>query len=276
MRTVDPPPDVTVVVPVYDERDNLRPLVDELEEALGPGPAWARIVPGRKPRIEILLVDDGSTDGSSDLIAALAAERDGVRGIHFEANRGQTAAFDAGFREARGRFVVTLDADLQNDPRDAFRLLEALADHDAAVGFRTERHDDWLRRASSRIANRIRNLVSGDDIVDTGCTLKAFRRECLADLKLWAGMHRFLPTLLRLEGYRVVQLPVGHRPRHAGRSKYGVWNRAFVALADLLAVRWMSRRRLDYRVVRRSPSDRLEAAPAPPAPDASAASGGTA
>ena len=261
--------DLSVVVPVYNERDNLRPLVEEIVQVLAPGAAWDRLVPGGRSRVEIVLVDDGSDDGSSEVIAALASERTDVRGLHLEVNRGQTAAFDAGFRDARGRWVVTLDADLQNDPRDAFRLLDALADHDAAVGYRAERRDDWIRRTSSWIANAVRNLLSGDDIIDTGCTLKAFRRECLADLKLYRGMHRFLPTLLRLEGYRVVQLPVGHRPRTTGTSKYGVWNRMLAGFADLLAVRWMSRRRLDYRIARRSPPAPGEAV----SPDAGAAVG---
>jgi glycosyltransferase involved in cell wall biosynthesis len=173
-----------------------------------------------------------------------------VRGLLLKRNRGQTAAFDAGFKAARGRAIVTLDADLQNDPRDIPALLAELARHDAAVGYRSQREDDWLRRISSRLANAVRNRLSGDDIIDTGCSLKAFRTECLGDIKLFTGMHRFLPTLLRIEGRSVVQVPVNHRPRHAGTSKYGVWNRAFRALADLLAVRWMKKRRLDYEVVR--------------------------
>jgi dolichol-phosphate mannosyltransferase len=229
--------DLSIVAPVFNERDNLEPLVTELKEVLD----------GLGLRYEVLLVDDGSRDGSAEEIDRLAREFVAVRGIHFETNAGQTAAFDAGFKAARGEVVVTLDADLQNDPSDIARLLQAMRGVDAAVGYRAKREDSWLRRISSRIANAVRNRISGDDIIDTGCSLKAIRRSCLADIKLWTGMHRFLPTLLRIEGYSVVQVPVRHRPRLRGQSKYGVWNRVFRALADLMAVRWMKRRHLDYR-----------------------------
>ncbi len=237
------PIDLSVVAPVYNERDNLDPLVQELLETLGRDSL----------EIEIILVDDGSNDGSSERIAELARDHECVRGLHFRANRGQTAAFDAGFKAARGRWVVTVDADLQNDPADIRALLGALGEHDAAVGYRARREDAWLRRVSSRIANAVRNRLSGDDIIDTGCSLKLFRRECLAGIKLYRGLHRFLPTLLRMEGYRVIQVAVGHRPRQRGLSKYGVRNRALSAFADLLAVRWMKKRRLDYEVVRHEP-----------------------
>jgi glycosyltransferase involved in cell wall biosynthesis len=236
-------PDLSIVVPVYNELENLEPLVSEIRQALRP----------TNMCYEILLVNDGSTDGSTEKIAELA-DRDGVvRGLHFKHNRGQTAAFDAGFKAARGDRVVTLDADLQNDPSDIPRLLDALADADAAVGYRSRRVDGWMRRLSSRVANRVRNRISGDDVIDTGCSLKAFRRGPLGDLKLFTGLHRFLPTLLRMEGYRVVQIPVRHRARRRGTSKYGVWNRMFRAFADLLAVRWMKKRRLDYEVIRHDP-----------------------
>jgi glycosyltransferase involved in cell wall biosynthesis len=243
MRDHSGPIEVSVVAPVFNERENLRPLVDELLTALRPG---------SRP-FEILLVDDGSRDGSSELIDALAAEHPEVRGVHFKANCGQTAAFDAGFKHARGAIVVTIDADLQNDPRDIPALLRALAGHDAAVGFRVERHDGTIRRWSSKIGNAVRNRISGDDIIDTGCSLKAFRAEALREIKLWNGMHRFLPTLMRIEGRSVVQVPVGHRPRLKGTSKYGVWNRLFRSSADLLAVRWMKSRHLGYEVERRDP-----------------------
>jgi dolichol-phosphate mannosyltransferase len=235
--------DLSVVIPVRDERDNLEPLVAELEHVLG----------SSGPPFEIILVDDGSRDGSGERIAEIARERSGVRALHFRESRGQTAALDAGFKAARGARVVTLDADLQYDPRDISRLVAALSEHDAAVGFRVPRNDGFVRRVSSRVANTVRNFASGDDIIDTGCSLKAFRREALADLHLFSGMHRFLPTLLRLEGRSVVQLPVAHRPRVTGRSKYGIGNRALVGLADLLAVCWMKRRRLGYEIVRREP-----------------------
>ena len=236
------PVGVTVVAPVFDERENLKPLVDELLAVLRPS-----LVP-----FEIVLVNDGSQDGSAETIDALAAEHPEVHGVHFEVNCGQTAAFDAGFKKARGAVVVTIDADLQNDPRDIPALLRALEGHDAAVGFRAERCDGLVRRFSSKIANAVRNRLSGDDIIDTGCSLKAFRAEALREIKLWNGMHRFLPTLIRLEGRSVVQIPVNHRPRLMGTSKYGVWNRLFRSLADLFAVRWMKSRRLRYRVLRRT------------------------
>jgi glycosyltransferase involved in cell wall biosynthesis len=235
--------DLSIIAPVYNELENLRPLVDELLETFS----------STDQTVEILLVNDGSSDGSGEKIAELTRKHPGVRGIHLKQNRGQTAAFDAGFKAARGRWVVTLDADLQNDPRDIPTLLEALEEYDAAVGYRSRREDSWLRRVSSRLANAVRNRLSGDDIIDTGCSLKAFRRACLADIKLYTGMHRFLPTLLRIEGCRVAQIPVNHRPRKSGQSKYGVRNRMFRALTDLLAVRWMRKRRLDYEVVRDEP-----------------------
>jgi glycosyltransferase involved in cell wall biosynthesis len=236
------PVEVTVVAPVFNERENLKPLVDELIAVLRP----ARI------SFEILLVDDGSRDGSAEEIEALAALHPEVRGLHFEANCGQTAAFDAGFKNARGAVVVTIDADLQNDPRDIPALLRALEGHDAAIGFRAERRDNTIRRLSSKIANAVRNRLSGDDIIDTGCSLKAFRSEALREIKLWNGMHRFLPTLVKFEGRSVVQIPVNHRPRLMGTSKYGVWNRLFRSSADLFAVRWMKSRRLGYRVLTRT------------------------
>jgi glycosyltransferase involved in cell wall biosynthesis len=235
--------ELSLVIPVFDERDNLEPLLRELDQALGEA----------APEHEIILVDDGSLDGSTEKIAELATTHPRVRALHFRRNRGQTAAFDAGFKAARGQWVATLDADLQNDPRDIMTLLGAASGYDAVVGYRARREDPWLRRVSSRIANSVRNRLSGDDIIDTGCPLKIFRRECLSQVKLYKGLHRFLPTLLRMEGYRVLQLPVSHRPRARGTSKYGVWNRVFSAFADLLAVRWMKKRRLDYEVVRHEP-----------------------
>lgn len=235
--------ELSVVVPVHDEWDNLEPLVEELGEHLC----------GRGESFEVVLVDDGSTDGSSERIRELVRSRTWVRGLHLGRHCGQSAALDAGWREARGRVIVTLDADLQYFPADISTLLAALDGHDAAVGYRVRREDGWSRRASSRIANVVRRMVSGDTVADTGCSLKAMRRECVRSLKMYDGMHRFLPTLLRIDGFRVVEVPVRHRPRHSGRSKYGVRNRAVHAFVDLLAVRWMRRRRLTYEVTRDEP-----------------------
>jgi glycosyltransferase involved in cell wall biosynthesis len=234
---------ISVVAPVYDEVDNVGPLVEQLRATLG----------SLGQPYEIVLVDDGSTDGSAEAIARLAAAYTEVRGLHLRANRGQTAAFDAGIKDARGDIVVTIDADLQNDPADIPRLVAALDGHDAAIGYREVREDPLVRRVSSRIANGVRNRLSGDDVIDTGCSLKAFRASRLRGVKLFNGMHRFLPTLIKIEGGTVVQIPVGHRPRRAGESQSGGWTRVFRSFEDLLAVRWMKKRRLDYEVVRHDP-----------------------
>ncbi len=229
---------LSVVIPVYNERDNLAPLLEEVQSVM------RRL--GRP--YEVLFVDDGSTDGSDRVLRGLRAARPEVRVVTFERNAGQTAAIDAGFRRARGEVVVTLDADLQNDPADIPRLLAALAGWDAVVGVRASRQDSLVRRVSSRVANYVRNRVSDETITDTGCSLKAFRRPALRRLVLYDGMHRFLPTLLKMEGFRVKELSVGHRPRRHGESKYGIGNRLLPSFMDLLAVRWMKRRKLRYEV----------------------------
>lgn len=233
-------PELSVVIPVHDEEDNLRPLWDELRpvlEALGPD-------------FEVVFVDDGSRDRSAEVIRELRRADGRIRLVQLRQNAGETAASDAGFKAARGRVVVTMDADLQNDPADIPRLLAPLGDHDAVTGWRVNRGegDSVVRRLSSRIANGIRNRLSDETIRDSGCTFRAFRRECLEGLVLYRGFHRFIPTLLRMRGRRVLEIPVRHRPRRAGRSKYGVMNRAFVAFADLLAVRWMKSRLLRYEI----------------------------
>ena len=231
-------PALSLVIPAYNEEPNVeacyRELVGVLEDL---GLAF-----------EIIFIDDGSTDGTFAALARLATADPRLRLIRFRENAGQTAALDAGFRAARGAVVVTMDADLQNDPRDISRLLTALDGHDAVCGWRVDRHDQWAKRVASRVANAVRQRLTADGDHDTGCTLKAFRREAVHRLHLYRGMHRFLPALLRLEGFRVTEVPVGHRPRRAGFSKYGNWSRLWAGLADLWAVRWMARRRLAYKI----------------------------
>ena len=234
------PVDVSLVIPVYDERDNLEPLVTEIAAAMSGG--------GR--RYEIVAVDDGSTDGSLATLKDLKRTHPELHIVSFAANAGQTAAFAAGFRAARGAVIVTMDSDGQNDPADVPALLDALerSAATAVVGYRMSRHDSAWKRLQSRIANAVRNRLNHETIRDTGCSLKAFRAEALHDLPLFSGMHRFLPTLVKLNGGTVTEVAVRHRSRRSGRTKYGMWNRVFRSLADALAVRWMQRRRLRYRV----------------------------
>jgi dolichol-phosphate mannosyltransferase len=233
--------DLSVVIPVYNEEESLPPLWAELREVL------ERL--GRT--FEVVFVDDGSRDRSAEIVRAFREADPRVRLVRLKENGGETAATDAGFKAARGRRIVVMDADLQNDPRDIPMLLSHLDHWDAATGWRVERArgDRLVRRVSSRIANRVRNWLSDDAIHDSGCTFRAFRRECLRGLVLYRGFHRFIPTLLKMHGYRVIEVPVSHRPRRFGRSKYGVLNRASVAFADLLAIRWMKARLLRYEVV---------------------------
>jgi dolichol-phosphate mannosyltransferase len=232
--------DLSVVIPVYNEEENIPHLWPELRGVLEPlGLAF-----------EVVFVDDGSRDRSAEVIRQLRESDPRVRLVRLKTNAGETAATDAGFKAARGRLVVTMDADLQNDPHDIPALLAQLDRWDAVSGWRIDRGDgdSLVRRISSRVANGTRNWISDESIRDSGCTFRAFRRECLRGLVLYRGFHRFIPTLLKMRGYRVIEVPVRNRPRRFGRSKYGVLNRVFVATADLLVVRWMKNRLLRYEV----------------------------
>jgi glycosyltransferase involved in cell wall biosynthesis len=231
-------PDLSLVIPVYNERESLAPLLAEIAAAL------------RGRSYEVVAVDDGSTDGSFEVLRTLKRDHPQLHIVAFERNAGQTAAFAAGFRAARGRVVVTLDADLQNDPADVPKVVDALerTGATAVAGYRAARRDTAWKRLQSRIANGVRNWLNGEVIRDTGCSLKAFRADAVRGLPLFGGMHRFLPTLIKMHGGTVAEVAVGHRPRRFGVTKYGMWNRVFRSLADAFAVRWMQRRALNYRV----------------------------
>jgi glycosyltransferase involved in cell wall biosynthesis len=232
---------LSIVLPAYNEEDNIEPLAAEL----------TAVLPELNQRweVECVFVDDGSTDRTRQrmLDAREAHPELGIRIIALDRNWGLTGAMDAGFRAARGAVVATLDTDLQNDPRDLSRLLEHLDRADVVVGVRVPRSDTFVKRASSKIANAIRNRATREDVVDTGCSLKVYRVEYLNRVKLFTGLHRFLPTLLKLEQARVVQIPVNHRPRIHGKAKYRLGNRLIGPLVDLFAVRWMQQRHLSYR-----------------------------
>jgi len=241
---------LSLVIPVHDEEESLEALHRELDAAVGNWPGG----------LEILFIDDGSRDASRARLQVIAEKDPRVRVLALDAQHGQSAAFDAGFRAARGELIATLDADLQNDPADLPRLLAALEHADVVCGVRIARRDAFVRRASSRIANAFRNAVTGESVRDVGCSLRVIRSRSLVHVKLYRGMHRFLPTLLALEGARVIELPVAHRPRRHGRSKYGIANRLFVGLVDVFAVRWMKQRRLAYRVRELGPRSASETA----------------
>jgi dolichol-phosphate mannosyltransferase len=232
------PVELSVVIPVYNEEENIQILANELKESLNK----------LGMRYEIIFVDDGSEDGTFLRIQEACSQNGHIRAIIFENNSGQTAAMNAGFRAALGHVIVTLDGDLQNSPKDIPLLLEKIPEYDLVCGWRKERKDSWIRRASSRVANSIRNKLSSENIKDTSCSLKAYRRECLDRIKLYNGMHRFLPTLFKMEGFRVFEVSVDHHPRRFGRSKYNIRNRVLHTFLDLLVVRWMKKRQLDYRI----------------------------
>ena len=229
-------PELSVILPAFNEEESLPQVWSEV----------AAVLDALGRSAEVVFVDDGSADTTPDIVRSFRAADSRVRLIRLAANAGLSAALDAGFSRARGRIVITLDSDLQNDPRDIPRMLDALEGYDAVTGWRQRRDDPWLKRASSRIANGVRNAVTRESVHDSACTLRVLRQGCLACLPRFRGFHRFVPTLLRMAGCRVLELPVGHRARRFGVSHYGIRNRAFVAFEDLLAVRWMQDRRLRY------------------------------
>jgi glycosyltransferase involved in cell wall biosynthesis len=232
--------ELSLVVPAYNERDNLAPLLAEIAAALVDAVR----------SYEVIVVDDGSTDGTLETLKTLRTRHPELRIIAFDRNAGQTAAFAAGFRAAGAPIVVTLDADLQNDPADIPRLVTKLRETGATAvaGYRPTRRDTAWRRLQSRIANGVRNRLNGEAIRDTGCSLKAFQTDAVRAVPLFAGMHRFLPTLIKMNGGTVTEIAVSHRPRKHGVTKYGMWNRVWHSLFDAFAVRWMQRRALRYRV----------------------------
>ena len=225
---------LSVVIPVRDEVDSLDALLLELDAALSP----------LAPRLELewVLVDDASRDGSLERMREWQRKDERLRVIELPEHGGQSAALDAGFRAARGDVVATMDADGQNDPHDIPRLLAGLRDADCVNGVRVERRDDWRRRWSSRVANTVRRAVLRDPVSDIGCALRVMRAPALRRVKLFRGLHRFLPVLLEIEGARIAELPVAHRERRCGVTKYGLRNRLPEAIADLFVVAWMKRR----------------------------------
>lgn len=227
------PPAISVVVPVFNEEENVSILQSELRTALA----------GLDH--EIVFVDDGSTDRSAEKID----QAPNVRVVRFEKNTGQSAALYAGIKAARGHTIVMIDSDLQNDPADIPRLLaEVSRGADLVCGYRAKRKGTITKRLTSRIANFVRSRFTKDYVRDTGCTLKAMRSECAAALVPFKGMHRFIPALVRGSGYRLVEIPVNHRPRRFGQTKYGFGSRAVRATMDMFGVRWLLSRRLNYKV----------------------------
>ena len=225
-----------------DEQENIRPLAEQLL------PFLAGREESQSAAFEIVFVDDGSTDQSDRVFHDLTREHPQIHVISLDHNYGQTAAFDAGFRHAKGTLIATLDGDLQYDPVDIGKLLPLTNQYDVVCGRRERRNDNVIRRWSSRLANGVRNAVIHDGIQDTGCSLKVFRRSVFDRIPLFTGMHRFFPALALMYGFTVTEIPVQHFPRIHGQSKYGVGNRLFSSLYDLFAVRWMQSRSLNYRI----------------------------
>jgi glycosyltransferase involved in cell wall biosynthesis len=235
-----PLPWISVIIPIKDERENIPVLVTQLREFFEVRPE------SQTASFELVFVDDGSTDGSGSVLDELVPHSAVIRVIHLDENHGQTAAFDAGFRQAKGELIATMDGDLQYDPQDFGELLPLVKKFDVVCGRRASRHDNIVRRCSSTIANRVRNFVVHDGIADTGCSLKIFRRAVIERMPMFKNMHRFFPALAKMYGFTLTEVPVQHFPRVHGSSKYGVGNRLFVGLYDLFAVRWMQKRCLNY------------------------------
>lgn len=222
-------PAYSVVLPVFNEQDNMGPLLDEIRSALQPlGEPY-----------EVLAVDDCSRDRSLEVLRSLRDRHPELRILRHRINCGQSAAFATGLANARAPVVITLDSDRQNDPADLPRLIAALEPGVAAVlGVRKRREDSTVRRLSSRFANSYRDLLTGVPVRDAGCFLRVLRRDALRELPVFNGLHRFLATILRYQGYRIVELDVNHRPRVAGRSNYGIGNRLWRGIRDCFAMRW--------------------------------------
>lgn len=229
---------ISVVAPVYNEKDNIPIFIKKVEEALKKA----------FKSYEIILVDDGSTDGSREILDKEAEKNGHLKVYHFTKNNGQTAALDAGFKKCTGDLILMMDADLQTDPNDLYILLKYIDEYDMINGKRETREDGIKRKIASFIGNTIRNIITKDNIEDTGCPLKLFKKEVVKSFYLYEGMHRFFPTLAKLNGFKVIEVSIKHFDREYGKSKYGTWDRAFKGLKDAFAVRWMKKRKLRYTI----------------------------
>ena len=233
----------SVVIPLKNEEGNISGLIEELEPVMNSlEESW-----------EAICIDDGSTDRTLDILYQLARKKNYLRILVFTKNFGQSSAFDAGFRAAKGEFVITLDGDRQNDPNDIPKLVELSKSYDLVCGRRQKRKDSATKRIISFFANRIRSWACQDGMKDTGCSLKVYRTASLAKIKMYHGMHRFLPALFLIEGFQVAQIPVNHRERTVGKTKYNLLNRSFNTISDMLAVRWMRKRQLKYQIKKELP-----------------------
>jgi len=225
---------ISFVIPVYNEQDNLKPLADELRP----------IAESVCDDYEVIFVDDVSTDSSLSVLRIMAADDTHIKFIALETHSGQSAALCQGFQNASGSVIITMDADLQNDPADIPGMIEYYGDYDMITGWRHNRRDTFQKRVGSKIGNFVRNSLTGESIHDTGCSLKIMRASMIRQVKMFRGLHRFLPTLMRLEGARVLELKVNHRPRFRGTSNYTNLKRGTEGLYDVIAVRWMIKRNL--------------------------------
>lgn len=232
-------PEVSVVVPLFNEADNVEPLTDRLQNTLS--------LTGMQ--YEVIYVDDASTDSTEDVLRQVCQNNAQVRSLRHTANLGQSAALLTGFQSARGRIVITMDGDLQNDPDDIPALMHELDGCDAVCGWRYKRKDTLVKKLCSRVANRIRAVVLGDGMHDAGCTFRAMRAETLVQLPAFRGLHRFLPFIWKVHGFRVHEIPIRHLPRLRGVSKYGIGNRLFVGLFDMAGMLWYRSRHISIKRV---------------------------
>ena len=238
--------DVSIIIPIKDEEENIDTLAREITSAVGEQPwSW-----------ECIWIDDGSEDRSLVLLEQLAKSDRRHRFLSFEKNAGQSAALWAGIQAGTGEIIATLDGDGQNDPADLPRFVDIVRSGgaDMANGYRRKREDNLVRKISSRMANHFRNWTTGRTVRDVGCATRAFRRECVAQLPLFAGMHRFLPTLVATRGFTLTEAPANHRPRLKGRTKYNISNRLWVGLVDCFGIMWFKKRAFRYTIARSSES----------------------
>lgn len=228
----------SLVIPVKDEEENLDELFQEINQTMTPlNEPW-----------EAIFIDDGSKDKSFAIIESLKQKYPQIKSLAFVKNFGQSSAFAAGFNHAKGEYIITMDADRQNDPSDIPKLISAMATADLVVGWRVSRKDTFQKRMISKLSNAIRSRLLQDHMHDTGCSLKIFRRKALENIKIYDGMHRFFPALFLIEGYRIHEIPVSHRPRIKGKTKYHFFNRSIRPFLDLFAVYWMRKRHLRYKL----------------------------